>query len=62
MREEVKVYINRIWKTGISHSQHVSIEPVNYENAGVQDEVPTTFVTPFKAENEITGKESHNPQ
>lgn len=59
---EVKVCINRIWKTGASHSQHVFIQPVHYENPGVQNEAPTTLVTPFNAENEITAKESHNPQ
>lgn len=59
---EVKVCINRIWKTGASHSQHVFIQPVHYENTGVQNEAPATLVMPFKAENEITEKESHNPQ
>lgn len=59
---EVKVCINRIWKTGASHSQHVFIQPVHYENTGVQNEAPATLVMPFKAENELTEKESHNPQ
>lgn len=58
---EVKVCINRIWKTGASHSQHVFIQLVHYENTGVKNEAPATLVMPFKAENEIT-EESHNPQ
>lgn len=59
---EVKVCINRIWKTGASHSQRVFLQPAYYENTGVQNEAPAALVTPFKAENEITEKESHNPQ
>lgn len=44
------------------HVFSMCAQTVNGQNTGVQSETPATVVTPFKAENEITERESHNPQ